>query len=128
MEPGIPRSAADEFEALQEDLRRRHQPPAPRGELPESELRDLLQLLGDEMRQARWRAGLTQEQVAAMMDTTRSAVSRLERLGPSVPSISTLCRYADAIDCRLSIRFVSRRPEAGASIWGACAPDAPDAR
>lgn len=113
MESKIPRSVADEFEALQAECRRKRQPRPPRGELPEWELRDFLQLLGTEMRQARWRAGLTQEQVAALMDTTRSAVSRLERLGPSVPSISTLCRYADAIDCRLSVRFVSKRIEEG---------------
>ena len=87
---------------------------APRGELPEWELRDFLELLGAEMRRARWRAGLTQGQVATMMDTTKSAVSRLERLGPSTPSLTTLCRYADAVDCRLSVRLVSKSPEGDA--------------
>ena len=118
----IPRSLADEFEDLQRQAARKRVPRAPRGELPEWELRDFLRRLGEEMRDARWRAGLTQEQVAAMMDTTKSAVSRLERLGPSVPSVTTLCRYADAIDCRLSIRFVSKRAGAHALVpnegWG----------
>ena len=113
----ITRSVADEFEALQSELRRRREPRPPRGELPDWELRDFLQVLGTEMLQARWRAGLTQEQVAAVMDTTKSAVSRLERLGPSAPSLTTLCRYADAIDCTLRIRFVSRRVEVGVPPW-----------
>lgn len=107
----IPRSVADEYEDLQRQAARRHEPRAPRGELPEWELRDLLQRLGEEMRQARWRAGLTQDQVAVKMDTTRTAVSRLEQLGPSVPSVTTLCRYADAVDCRLCVRLESKRPE-----------------
>ncbi|MDY0340574.1 MAG: helix-turn-helix transcriptional regulator [Coriobacteriia bacterium] len=108
MEQQSPRSIADEWGALREEARRRSLPCPPRGELTEQELYDYLKSLGSEMRQARWRAGLTQEQVASMMDTTKSSVSRLERLGPSVPSVTTLCRYADAIDCRLQIRFVSK--------------------
>ncbi len=116
MEPGFPRSFVDEWDVLQQEIRRKHVSRPPRGELTERELHEFLQRLGLEMRQARWRAGLTQEQVAAMMDTTKSAVSRLERLGPSVPSLTTLCRYADAIACTLSIRFVSRRHGADASF------------
>ncbi len=111
MEQGIPRSVAEEFEALQAQSRLKRLPHPPRGELAQWDLDDFLQRLGEEMRLARWRAGRTQEQVAEMMDTTKSAVSRLERLGPSVPTVTTLCRYADAIDCRLSIRLVSRNPD-----------------
>ncbi|MHB1017908.1 MAG: helix-turn-helix domain-containing protein [Coriobacteriia bacterium] len=81
------------------------------------ELQDYLKSLGSEMRQARWRAGLTQEQVALMMDTTKSSVSRLERLGPTVPSVTTLCRYAQAIDCRLQIRFIPKCPEGDRPAW-----------
>jgi transcriptional regulator with XRE-family HTH domain len=51
------------------------------------------------------------------MDTTRSSVSRLERMGPSVPSVTTLCRYAEAIDCRLAIRFVPKRQVSELPVW-----------
>lgn len=117
MEQSRPQSCADEWSAMEEEARRRRAPRPPRGELTERELHDFLHILGSEMRQARWSAGLTQAQVADMMDTTKSSVSRLERLGPSVPSLTTLCRYADAIDCRLQVRLVSRRPGACAQPW-----------
>ena len=117
MEQQFPRSVADEWEALRDAARLRQAPRPPRGELTEEEFHDYLKALGSEMRQARWRAGLTQEQVAQMMDTTKSSVSRLERLGPSVPSITTLCRYAHAIDCRLQIRFIPTCPEADRPAW-----------
>jgi len=75
MEQSFPRSVADEWDALRDAARLRHLPRPPRGELTEGELQDYLKSLGSEMRQARWRAGLTQEQVALMMDTTKSSVS-----------------------------------------------------
>lgn len=117
MEQQFPRSVADEWDALRDAASLRRQPRPPRGELTEGELRDYLRLLGSEMYRARSKAGLTQAQVALMMDTSKSAVSRLERLGPSVPSITTLCRYANAIDCRLQIRLVSMSPEAERPGW-----------
>lgn len=117
MEQGFQRSVADEWDAIREQATRRRLPPPPRGELTEDELHEFLRRLSSEMVNTRWRAGLTQEQVAAMMDTTKSSVSRLERLGPSVPSLTTLCRYANAIDCRLQIRFVSLRPDADLPAW-----------
>jgi ribosome-binding protein aMBF1 (putative translation factor) len=117
MEQELPQSVADEFEALQETIRRKHAPHPPRGELLEEQLQEFLLSLGEDMRRARWRAGFTQQQVAAMMDTTKSSVSRLERLGPSVPTVTTLCRYAHAIECRLQIRFLSRHPEADVPAW-----------
>ena len=55
----------------------------------------------DELLQARKQAGLTQEQVAARMGTTKSAVSRLEaslRSENHSPSFATLRKYAHA--CR----------------------------
>jgi DNA-binding XRE family transcriptional regulator len=117
MERGFRRSVADEWEETIEQAARRRLPPPPRGELTEGELHEFLRRLSSEMVNARWRAGLTQEQVAAMMDTTKSSVSRLERFGPNVPSLTTLCRYANAIDCRLQIRFVSARPDADLPSW-----------
>ena len=58
---------------------------------------------------ARKSVGLTQEDVAKRMGTTKSAVSRLESsLGNNKhsPSINTLRKYAKAIGSRLEIRLL----------------------
>lgn len=54
--------------------------------------------------QARVGAGLTQEQLAARMDTTQSVIARLEG-GRTRPSTQTLERLADATGTRLKITF-----------------------
>jgi len=59
-----------------------------------------------ELLAARARAGLTQEQVAECMGTTKSAVSRLEGVGKHSPSVSTLKKYARAVGCQVEIRLV----------------------
>jgi DNA-binding XRE family transcriptional regulator len=59
-----------------------------------------------EMLVARLRAGLTQEQVAAAMGTTKSVVSRLEAVGRHSPSLNTLTRYAKAVGCQVVIRLI----------------------
>lgn len=59
-----------------------------------------------QMLEARTRAGLTQEAVAAKMGTTKSAVSRLEAGGKHTPSLATLRKYALAVGCELAIRLV----------------------
>lgn len=60
---------------------------------------------------ARAKAGLTQEQVAECMGTTKSAVSRLEGLGKHSPSVETLKKYARAVGCEVEVRLVpSSRP------------------
>jgi DNA-binding XRE family transcriptional regulator len=61
---------------------------------------------------ARAAADLTQEQVAASMGTTKSAISRLEGLAGPSPSVNTLRRYAAAVGCEVEIRLVPRRPVA----------------
>ncbi len=53
---------------------------------------------------ARIQAGLTQEEVAARMGTTQSAVARLEG-GKSLPSTATLIRFARATGTRLRLSF-----------------------
>ena len=58
-----------------------------------------------ELLAARTRAGMTQEQVAERMGTTKSAVSRLEAGGSHSPSVSTLERYARAVGCEVEIRL-----------------------
>lgn len=59
-----------------------------------------------EMLAARSKFGLTQEAVAELMGTTKSAVSRLEAAGKHAPSLATLKKYARAVGCRLEIKLV----------------------
>jgi DNA-binding XRE family transcriptional regulator len=59
-----------------------------------------------ELLAARAEAGLTQEQVAASMGTTKSAVSRLEAVGGPSPSLATLRKYARAVGCEVEVRLV----------------------
>src|SRR5512139_1509375 len=63
-------------------------------------------LLVREMLSARSKYGLTQEAVAELMGTTKSAVSRLEAAGKHAPSLTTLKKYARAVGCRLEIKLV----------------------
>ena len=65
--------------------------------------------VADQLIKSRARAGLTQDAVAAIMGTTKSAVSRLEAGGKHAPSLSTLKRYADAVGCRLEVRLVPEK-------------------
>ncbi|MFM9943039.1 MAG: multiprotein-bridging factor 1 family protein [Hyphomicrobiaceae bacterium] len=60
--------------------------------------------LSSAMIEARSRAGLTQEELAAKMDTSQSAIARMES-GRSIPSGSTLKRFARATGTRLRIKF-----------------------
>ena len=62
--------------------------------------------LAREMLSARARFGLTQEAVAELMGTTKSAVSRLEAADKHAPSLTTLKKYAQAVGCRLEIKLV----------------------
>ena len=68
-----------------------------------------------ELLAARAKAGLTQEQVAECMGTTKSAVSRLEGAGKHSPSVSTLKKYARAVGCEVEIRLVLASRPASAS-------------
>ena len=54
--------------------------------------------------EARVQAGLTQQQLASRMDTTQSAIARLES-GRSRPSTQTLAKLAAATGTRLHITF-----------------------
>lgn len=63
----------------------------------------------DAMLNARKAAGLTQEDMALRMGTTKSAVSRLEASfvgAKHSPSLATLRKYAKACGKRLDIRLV----------------------
>jgi len=60
--------------------------------------------LASQLISARARAGLTQEQLAVRMKTTRTVISRLES-GRMKPSTRTLERYARATGHKLKITF-----------------------
>jgi predicted transcriptional regulator len=63
-----------------------------------------------ELLQARQKAGLSQAEIAEKMGTKAPAVTRLETSltsGKHSPSISTLKKYAQALDCHLEIKLVS---------------------
>lgn len=69
--------------------------------------------LAKEMLAARARIGLSQEAVAEIMGTTKSAISRLEAAGKHAPSLTTLKRYAHAVGCQLEIKFIPEHPRHG---------------
>ncbi len=63
-----------------------------------------------EILKARQNAGLSQAEIAKRMGTKAPAVTRLESSlssGKHSPSISTLKKYADALDCHLEIKLVA---------------------
>jgi len=77
-----------------------------------SEAYDALELeyqVADQLLKARARAGLTQDAVAELMGTTKSAISRLEAAGKHTPSLGTLQRYARAVGCKLEVKLVPER-------------------
>ena len=63
----------------------------------------------DQLLKARARAGLTQDAVAELMGTTKSAISRLEGSGKHAPSLTTLQKYARAVGCDLQIKLVPQK-------------------
>src|SRR3546814_4739476 len=68
--------------------------------------------LADQMLKARSRAGLTQDAVADLMGTTKSAISRLESAGKHAPSLATLKRYAQAVGCDLQVKLIPHKASA----------------
>ena len=64
---------------------------------------------------ARSKSGFTQDTVAKLMGTTKSAVSRLESAGKHAPSLTTLKKYAQAVGCHLEIKFIPKSGSANHS-------------
>ena len=65
--------------------------------------------VASQMLRARAMAGLTQDAVAELMGTTKSAISRLEAAGRHAPSLATLKRYAAAVGCDLQVKLVPHK-------------------
>lgn len=63
-----------------------------------------LQTLVADLVSARVAAGMTQQQVAGRMWTTKSAVSRLESGRYARPTLDTIEKYALAVGARIEIR------------------------
>jgi DNA-binding XRE family transcriptional regulator len=57
----------------------------------------------------RTKAGLTQQELAARVGTTKSTISRIEDADYDGHLLSMLNRIAEALDKRVQIRFVSAR-------------------
>ena len=70
--------------------------------------RTLQALVGD-LVAARTAAGMTQEEVAARMWTTKSVVSRLESGARTRPTLSTIEKYALAVGALVEIRVRPKR-------------------
>jgi DNA-binding XRE family transcriptional regulator len=60
--------------------------------------------------QLRTKAGLTQQELAARVGTSKSAISRLEDADYQGHSLSMLKRIAEALDKRVEIRFLPAKP------------------
>ena len=54
---------------------------------------------------ARKAVGMTQEDVAMRMRTTKSAISRLESAASKRPMLSTIANYARAVGARVEVRI-----------------------
>lgn len=65
--------------------------------------------LASAMIEARKRAGLTQAELAKEMDTSQTAIARMES-GRTLPSGTTLKRFARATGTRLRIKFEPAKP------------------
>lgn len=66
----------------------------------------------NEMIRARNKAGKTQEEIAELMRTTKSAISKLESINDKnkhSPSFATLKKYAHALGYTISIRFIPKK-------------------
>ena len=65
-----------------------------------------LYLRGSPLQNARFVAGLTQQELAAQVGSTRETISSLER-GASLPSVSLALALACALDCTVEELFAS---------------------
>jgi ribosome-binding protein aMBF1 (putative translation factor) len=63
--------------------------------------------IADQVADRRRRLGLSQVELAELVDTTQSAIARLES-GGRPPRIDTLMRIANALDCELLVELRPR--------------------
>jgi transcriptional regulator with XRE-family HTH domain len=72
-------------------------------------------IFGRHLRELRLARNLTQQQLAAMIDSNHPFISNMER-GLTLPGLAMLVRLADALECRVSelVAVLDREPR-GAS-------------
>jgi len=75
--------------------------------------RELSRTIGFRIKRAREAAGLTQEQLAGLIDRTKEAVSNIER-GVSLPGLDTLQTICDATKVPLTILLEANEEDAAA--------------
>lgn len=78
----------------------------------EYELLEEEYLLIGELVRARKTAGKTQKEVAKLMNTSASVISRLEAgygKKSHLPSMETLRKYANAVGCQILVKLVPRK-------------------
>lgn len=86
-----------------------------RGKLAHAEDGWLFAQIADRVAERRKELGLSQAELAQLVDTTQSAIARLES-GGRPPRIDTLLRIANALDCELVVELQPRtNPKRGAS-------------
>jgi transcriptional regulator with XRE-family HTH domain len=69
--------------------------------------------IADRVAERRKELGLSQAELAQLVDTTQSAIARLES-GGRPPRIDTLLRIANALDCELVVELKPRtKPKRG---------------
>jgi transcriptional regulator with XRE-family HTH domain len=77
-------------------------------------------IFGRHLRELRLARGLTQQQLAAMIDSNHPFISNMER-GLTLPGLAMLLRLADALDCSVSslVQVLDRarsRPRGGNAL------------
>ena len=67
-------------------------------------------IFGRHLRELRLARGLTQQRLAAMIDSTHPFISNMER-GLTLPGLAMLIRLADALKCNVSdlVKVLDRR-------------------
>ena len=65
--------------------------------------------IAKEIIEARMKCGLSQEELAVLMETSKSAIARLKS-GTSLPSMRTLARLAKATNSEIQIHFKQIKP------------------
>jgi len=66
--------------------------------------------LGEQIRAARLRRGLTQDELAAKAELSRIYIAKIEGGDRKVPSLTVLERIAGALGMRLVVELVERAP------------------
>jgi DNA-binding XRE family transcriptional regulator len=99
--PKLPETLARALDLLASACPRQHQRTAARHD-------EVLRTLVGDLIAARTAAGMTQNDVAMRMSTSKSAVSRLESGRFARPNLATIEKYARAVNARVEIRLRPR--------------------